>query len=40
MMQTLLVFQTEEALEQVGASLDPADKSAVEADLKALKGSG
>lgn len=31
------VFQTEKALEEVGANLDPADKSAVEADLKALK---
>ena len=31
------VFQTQEALDQVGANLDPADKSAVEADLKALK---
>jgi len=31
------VFQTEKALEEVGASLDPADKSAVEADLNALK---
>ena len=31
------VFQTEKALEEVGSSLDAADKSAVEADLKALK---
>ena len=31
------VFQTQQALDQVGASLDPADKSAVEADLNALK---
>ncbi len=31
------VFQTEKALEEVGANLDPADKSEVEADLKALK---
>ena len=31
------VFQTEKALEEVGASLDPADKAAVEADLNALK---
>ncbi|SFQ07565.1 molecular chaperone DnaK [Lachnospiraceae bacterium XBB1006] len=31
------VFQTEKALEEVGASLDGADKEAVEADLKALK---
>ena len=31
------VFQTEKALEEVGASLDPADKTAVEADLNALK---
>ena len=31
------VFQTEKALEEVGANIDEADKSAVEADLKALK---
>ncbi len=31
------VFQTEKALEEVGASLDPADKAAVEADMNALK---
>ncbi|MCI8991277.1 MAG: molecular chaperone DnaK [Eubacterium sp.] len=31
------VFQTEKALEEVGASIDPADKSQVEADLNALK---
>jgi len=31
------VFQTEKALEEVGANLDAADKSAVEADLNALK---
>ncbi len=31
------VFQTEKALEEVGANLDAADKSAVEADLSALK---
>ena len=31
------VFQTEKALEEVGSSLDAADKSAVEADLNALK---
>ena len=31
------VFQTEKALEEVGASLDPADKAAVEADINALK---
>lgn len=31
------VFQTEKALEEVGASIDPADKEAVEADLNALK---
>ena len=31
------VFQTQQALDQVGANLDPADKSAVEADLNALK---
>ncbi|KAI4446924.1 Chaperone protein DnaK [Eubacterium plexicaudatum ASF492] len=31
------VFQTEKALEEVGAGLDPADKAAVEADLNALK---
>ena len=31
------VFQTKKALEEVGSSLDAADKSAVEADLNALK---
>ncbi len=31
------VFQTEKALEEVGGNIDPADKSAVEADLSALK---
>ena len=31
------VFQTEKALEEVGSQIDPADKSAVDADLKALK---
>ena len=31
------VFQTEKALEEVGSSLDAADKSTVEADLNALK---
>ena len=31
------VFQTEKALEEVGANIDAADKSAVEADLNALK---
>lgn len=31
------VFQTEKALEEVGASIDPADKSAVDVDLSALK---
>ncbi len=31
------VFQTEKALEEVGANLDANDKAAVEADLKALK---
>jgi molecular chaperone DnaK len=31
------VFQTEKALEEVGANIDAADKSAVEADLSALK---
>ena len=31
------VFQTEKALEEVGSSLDVADKSAVEADINALK---
>jgi molecular chaperone DnaK len=31
------VFQTEKALEEAGANLDEADKSAVEADLGALK---
>ncbi len=32
-----MVFQTEKAMEEVGAQLDPADKSAVEAELSALK---
>ena len=32
-----MVFQTEKALEEVGDKLDAADKSSVEADLKALK---
>ncbi|MCI9531111.1 MAG: molecular chaperone DnaK [Lachnospiraceae bacterium] len=31
------VFQTEKALEEVGANLDASDKAAVEADLNALK---
>lgn len=31
------VFQTEKALEEVGENIDAADKSAVEADLNALK---
>ena len=31
------VFQTEDALKQVGEQVDPADKSAVEADLAAVK---
>ncbi len=31
------VFQTEKALEEVGASIDSADKAAVEADIKAIK---
>ncbi|MCI5741352.1 MAG: Hsp70 family protein, partial [Lachnospiraceae bacterium] len=31
------VFQTEKALEEVGDGIDAADKSAVEADLNALK---
>ena len=31
------VFQTEKALEEVGANIDANDKAAVEADLKALK---
>ena len=31
------VFQTEKALEEVGDNIDAADKSAVEADLNALK---
>ena len=31
------VFQTENALQEVGANLDAADKAAVEADLNALK---
>ena len=32
-----MVFQTQQALDQVGNNLDAADKSAVEADLNALK---
>ena len=32
-----MVFQTEKALEEVGAQLDAADKSAVEAELTSLK---
>ena len=32
-----LVFQTEKAMEEVGDKIDAADKSAVEADLNALK---
>ncbi|MCD7957580.1 MAG: molecular chaperone DnaK [Lachnospiraceae bacterium] len=32
-----MVFQTEKALEEVGDKVDPADKAAVEADLKSLK---
>ena len=31
------VFQTQQALDQVGANIDPADKSAVEADMGAVK---
>ena len=31
------VFQTEKALEEVGAAIDPADKSEVEADISAVK---
>ncbi|MCI9426952.1 MAG: molecular chaperone DnaK [Eubacterium sp.] len=31
------VFQTEKALEEVGAAIDPADKSEVEADILAVK---
>ncbi|MEG1595899.1 MAG: molecular chaperone DnaK, partial [Lachnospiraceae bacterium] len=31
------VFQTQKALDEVGAQIDPADKSAVETDLAALK---
>ena len=31
------VFQTEDALKQVGDKIDAADKSAVEADIKAVK---
>ncbi|MCR4673989.1 MAG: molecular chaperone DnaK [Lachnospiraceae bacterium] len=31
------VFQTQKALEEVGANLDAADKSAVEADMQAVK---
>jgi len=32
-----LVFQTEKAMQEVGEKLDPNDKAAAEADLKALK---
>ena len=32
-----MVFQTEKALEEVGTQVDPADKSAVEAELTSLK---
>ena len=32
-----MVFQTEKALEEVGAQLDPADKAAVEEEMTALK---
>ena len=32
-----IVFQTEKAMEEAGAALDPADKASVEEDLKALK---
>lgn len=32
-----MVFQTEKAIKDVGDKLDPADKSAVEADMQALK---
>ncbi len=32
-----MVFQTEKAMEEVGAQLDPADKSAVETELSSLK---
>ena len=32
-----MVFQTEQAISEVGDKLDPADKAEVEADLKALK---
>ena len=32
-----IVFQTEKALEEVGDKIDAADKSAVEADIAALK---
>ena len=31
------VFQTQQALDQVGEQIDPADKSAVEADMAAVK---
>ncbi|MBR4027288.1 MAG: Hsp70 family protein, partial [Lachnospiraceae bacterium] len=31
------VFQTQQALDQVGAQIDPADKAAVEADINAVK---
>ena len=32
-----IVFQTEKAMEEAGAALDPSDKALVEEDLKALK---
>ena len=32
-----MVFQTEKAMEEAGASLDASDKASVEADLKSLK---
>ena len=37
MMQTLWVFQTEKAMEEAGDKIDANDKTAVEADLNALK---
>ncbi len=33
----VIVFQTEKAMEEAGAALDPSDKALVEEDLKALK---
>ncbi len=36
-MQTLMVFQVENALKEAGDKIDANDKAAVEADLNALK---